>query len=115
MHELLVPDRNRRVLVRVRLDMIIVAASGLPYHSFPIWNNIRLDFYILYELVSSAALQKAVPSFQFIDQLEISSVKQGPHFTSGRKVIELPGQPTKSIPKRRLSFRKEHVSAKEAA
>lgn len=101
--------------MHVRLDMIKVAASGLPYRSFPLWDSIRFDFYILYELVSSAALQKAVQSFQFIDQLEISSVTQGPHFMSGRKVIELPEQPTKSIPKRRLSFRKEHVSVIEAA
>lgn len=53
-HEFLVSDENRSVLVRVRSPMIIVAASGLPYHPFPFWYGIRLHFYPLYELVSSA-------------------------------------------------------------
>ena len=114
LHEFLVSDRNRSILTCFRLGMIIVAASGLPYHSSPFWNSIRLDFYILYELVPSAALQKAVQSFQFIVQLEISSVTQRPHFKSGRKVLELPEQPTMPIPNRRLIFRKEHISATEA-
>ncbi len=68
--------------------MFIVAASRLPYHSFPLWYSIALDFSILYEVISSAGLHKAVQSFQFIDLLEIPSVTQRPHFMSGRKVIE---------------------------
>ncbi len=114
MHELLVSDRSHSVLVRIRLDMIIVAASGLPCHSFPLWYSIHLDFYVRYELVSSATLHKAVQSFHFIDQLKDWYVTQRPHFISVRKVIELPEQPKKSILKRRLSFRKEHISANKA-